>query len=671
MNKSLAQLSSLPYNAVPFGQFGFEELYPALQEAVATAKQKIKIYREETKNDYQAVIEDLEKISENIDYLTSIFYNLHGAHNTPEITKDAQNVSTLLTDYSSSITLDDKIFQRIKKLYDHQKNLNLTQEQTRILEKYYSDFKRNGALLSPEKKTELKILDEALSSASLKYSENNLNETKEYVLNLTNDSDVDGLPETMKEMLAEKAKEKGLKGYAVTLDHSISQPFLKYAKNRQLREKFWRSLSSKSYHGTHDNSALIKEIVELRIKRAKLLGYKNHAEFVLEKRMAQNIQTVNDFAQEIFEKAQPAAQRDAEKLKKLALELDGIKDFRKWDTAYYTEKLKERELNFDDEKLRPYFPVNQVVNGLFEILSRLYQVNFKKLDVPTYHPEVDLYQVAEKNGEHIGLLYLDLFPRDTKRQGGWMTSFLEQGMFQGEVRRPLISIVCNFTKPTTTAPSLLALQEVLTLFHEFGHALHGLFSKCRYRTLSGTNVFWDFVELPSQILENWVLEPECLKIFGKHYQTGEVLPQNLIDAIVKNKQFFEGMMTLRQQAFAQLDMSWHTLEKWPSESLESFEANSMKKFSFFPREAGECSSTSFSHIFAGGYSAGYYSYKWAEVLDADAFESFKQEGIFNQATARRFRKLLETGGAADPMSLYLEFKGKKPSVDALVKRAGL
>lgn len=671
--QALKKISSLPYNAIPFDQIKEEDFIPALKDLIAASQVQLSQYKKETQINYQKVIESLEDISAPIDYISNIFHALYSAEATEKLQACAQEFSTLLTQYSNSITLDEEIFLKIKKLHDQRDN-HLNAEQDRILQKYYSDFVRNGALLNDNEKEKLKKIDEELSITSLKYSDNLLKATKAYELLISDEAQLSGLPSSAKQAAHERAHEKGKEGWLFSLDHSSAMPIFKYAQNRELRRKLYTEFAMKATSGEFDNSQYVKRIAELRMLRAQLLGYKTHAHFVLEKRMAKEPKVVYDFLDNLFQKSYPSAKKDLEKVKEIALREDKISDFSKWDFAYYSEKLKMAELSFDDEMLKPYFPMNKVIEGVFLVAEKLFGLEFaEQTQLPKYHPDVKIYKVSDKaTKNYIGLFYTDFFPRETKRQGAWMTNLFDQGLMAGEVKRPHVSIVCNFTKPLKDKPSLLTINEVSTLFHEFGHALHGLLSNCHYRTLSGTNVYWDFVELPSQIMENWVKEKECLDLFAAHFETHEKIPQNLIDKIVKSQQFMEGWMTLKQVSFGLLDFKWHDLSDMSLvNDVWSWEDEAMKKTSLLQKISSENMSCSFSHLFSGGYSAGYYSYKWAEVLDADAFELFKEKGIFNQEISSSFRKnILEKGGSEDPTILYKRFRGKEPSVEPLMRRAG-
>lgn len=675
MKNPLLETPSARHGAYPFDQIKTEHFLPALKEAMASARQRFEAYKKTEGSSFQHVIVEQGDISDQVNYIAGIFYNLHSAECTEELEKISPEMSELLTKYSNDISLDPVIFGKVKACYDSRFSQGLTTEELSIIEKTYKGFVRSGALLADSEKTRMREIDERLAKLTLNFSQNVLKGTNDFVLEITDKSDLEGLPETSIEAAAEFAEKKGKKGsWCFGLDAPSLVPFLTYVKNRELRKKMSIAFGSKAFNNQFDNQENLKEILKLRTERAKLLGYNTHADYVLEERMAMSPRKVMDFLEELLAKAKPHAVRDVDRIRALARELDGITDFQSYDTSYYAELLKKRELSMDDEMLRPYFKLENVVDGVFKVAGLLYGLKFKEVsDLPKYHEDVRTFEVTdEETGKFVGLFYADFFPRATKRPGAWMSGVREQGMYNGKIERPHIMIVCNFTKPTKTKPSLLTLDEVLTLYHEFGHALHGLLSNVKYRDLSGTNVYWDFVELPSQIMENWVMEKECLDLFAVHYETGEKIPADLVKKIKESGKFLEGMATNRQLTYAFLDMAYHMEDPSKISSIEDFENRATEKTTILGRLPGTNISTSFSHIFAGGYSAGYYSYKWAEVLDADAFEFFQTSGIFNRDVARKFREhILEKGGTEHPMELYKRFRGKEPDVGALLRRAGL
>ena len=670
----LLQKPTGAHGAFPLDQIKVEDFLPAIKEAVASAKTNLEAWKQNKQTDFQHVIVERGFISEQVDYIASIFHNLHSAECTDELEKISPEMMEIFTRFGNDLSLDPVIFEKVKACYDSRNSQNLNGEEMRILEQTYKGFVRAGALLNEKDKEEMREIDEKLAKVGLTFSQNVLKATNHFTLDITDEKDLAGLPEAVVEGAAELAAKNGKKGWSFGLQMPSYLPFMTYAKNRELRKKMYLLNASKTFGNEFDNQNAIKEILELRARRAKLLGFKTHADYVLEERMAMSASKVMDFLNELLTKAKPHAQKDLERLKNLAKEMDGITDFQAYDSAFYSELLKKKELEMDDEMLRPYFKLENVIDGVFKVANKLYGLNFKEVtNIPKYHEEVRTYEVYDENNNFVSLFYADFFPRATKRQGAWMSVFKEQGLTSdGQVHRPHVINVCNFTKPTKTKPSLLTLDEVLTLYHEFGHGLHGMLTKCKYKDLSGTNVYWDFVELPSQIMENWVLEKECLDLFAVHYETGEKIPANLVQKIKESGKFLEGMATIRQLSFAFLDMAYHTTSPDQVKDIKAFEDEAIKECALLPSFPGTSISTSFSHIFAGGYSAGYYSYKWAEVLDADAFEFISSHGVFNKEVAGKFKEfILERGGSEHPMELYKKFRGQEPDVSALLRRAGL
>lgn len=665
-----------PFNTAPFSQINNSDFLPAIKEGIEKAKAEIDAITDNTEAPtFENTIEALDFSGEQLDRVTSIFFNLNSAETNDDIQKIAQEVSPLLSEFSNDITLNEALFKRIKTVYDAKDTLNLTTEQATLLDKKYKSFSRNGANLAEDKKQQLRNIDKELSQLKLKFGENVLAETNKYELHITNEDDLSGLPEGAKEAAAQLAESKDKEGWLITLDYPSYIPFMTYADNRELRKTLAIAFGAKSFQNDElDNQEIVLNIVKLRHQRANLLGYKTHAHFVLEERMAKNPETVQTFLNDILKKAKPAAQAEFENLEQFAKDLDAIDQLQKWDSAYYSEKLKQKLFNLDDEKLKPYFKLENVIKGAFKVAEKLFGLQFEEINtIDKYHNDVLTYKVTNTNGDYISILYADFFPRPGKRNGAWMTSYKPQYVKNGENSRPHISIVCNFTKPTKSKPSLLTFNEVTTLFHEFGHALHGMLANTTYPSLSGTSVFWDFVELPSQVMENWCYEKEALELFATHYETGEMIPMELVEKIKESATFHEGMQTLRQLSFGLLDMSWHGSDSPETiTNVKNFETQAFENTKLYPDVPENCMSTSFSHIFQGGYSSGYYSYKWAEVLDADAFEYFKEEGIFNSEVAQKFKdNVLSQGGTEDPMTLYKRFRGKEPQPEALLRRAGL
>lgn len=671
MNNPLLQA----FDAAPFSKVKNEHYLPGITELIQITKDEINsITSSNEAPTFENTVEALENTGLQLDRATSIFFNLNSAETNEEIQKIAQELSPILSNFKNDLLLNEELFRRVKAVYDSRNELSLNGEQQMLLEKQYKGFSRNGANLSEVDKVALRKIDSELSKLKLTFGENVLAETNKFEMLISEEADLSGLPEGAIEAALQTAKEKGKDGWMFTLDYPSYVPFMMYADNRELRKKISLAFGAKAFQNDDkDNQKNVLSIAQLRYNRAKLLGYQSHAHFVLEERMAETPQKVQSFLKELLEKAKPAAQKEFDELESFAKELDDIDQLQKWDGAYYAEKLKQKRFDLDEEKLKPYFKLENVIDGVFTVADKLFGLNFDEVtDIDKYHEDVKTYRVTDKDGVLVSLFYADFHPRPGKRGGAWMTSYKPQQIKDGINDRPHVSIVCNFTKPTASKPSLLSFNEVTTLFHEFGHALHGMLANTVYKGLSGTSVYWDFVELPSQVLENWCYEKETLELFATHYETGEVIPMELVKKIKDSATFHEGMQTLRQLSFGMLDMAWHGNDPSEIKNVKTFEKDTFSNTSLYPDVAENCMSTSFSHIFQGGYSAGYYSYKWAEVLDADAFEYFKQEGIFNKNVADKFKNfVLSQGGTQDPMELYVQFRGKKPNPDALLKRAGL
>ncbi|MQP52159.1 MULTISPECIES: M3 family metallopeptidase [unclassified Flavobacterium] len=662
------------YDSAPFSKINLSNYKEAFEKTIELARAEIDaIVKNTEKPTFQNTIEALDYSGEPLDRLSSLFFNLNSAETSDDMQKIAQEVSPLLTAFSNDIALNEDLFKRVKAVYDQKDSLTLTTEQVTLLDKKFKGFSRNGALLNEEDKSKLREIDTELAKVKLTFGENVLAETNNYQLHITNEADLKGLPDGAKEMAASLAKSKNLEGWVFTLDFPSYLPFVTYVENRELRKEIAIAAGKKSFQDNKfDNKENVKRIVELRHKRANLLGYQSHSHFVLEERMAQNPEKVQSFLNDLLEKAKPAAHKEFAELTAFAKEIDGIDQLEKWDGAYYSEKLKQKLFSLDDELLKPYFQLENVLNGAFTIAEKLFGITFKEVfDIDKYHEDVQTFEVLDFEGKLVAVFYSDFFPRKGKRNGAWMTSYKPQYIKDGINERPHVSIVCNFTPPTETKPSLLTFNEVTTLFHEFGHALHGMLANTTYPSLSGTSVYWDFVELPSQVMENWCYEPEALALFAKHYETGEIIPQQYVEKIKESASFLEGMATLRQLSFGILDMTYHGKSQ-TIDDVKAFEKQAMEGTSLYPDVAENCMSTSFSHIFQGGYSSGYYSYKWAEVLDADAFAYFQEKGIFNKEVATKFKdNVLSKGGTELPMELYKKFRGQEPKVEALLKRAGL
>lgn len=661
------------YEAPPFDLIEKDHFLPAIKEALKGAEEKITAIKTcQDQANFTNTILAMETCTELVDRISSDYFNLFSINSDDEFKKLAEEFNPLLADFSTQLFTDSALFEKVKTVYLNKDDSDLNPEKFRLLEKTYKAFIRNGALLSDSDKEKLAEIDKKLSLLSPAFSKNVLGATNEWELHITDKKELSGIPENALKAAEYEAKQRKKEGgWVFTLQMPSYIPLITYADNREIRKKIATAAGVKNLEGKFDNRGNVLTIVKLRKERSAILGYETHAHYVLEERMAETPKAVLAFLDDIYKIAFPAAQKELDELKALAKELDGIEDFQSWDSSYYSEKLKQRKFDFDSEELRPYLKCENVVKGIFEVAQKMYGLQFIKTEgAPVYHNEVEVYEVLEKNGSFIGLLYLDLFPRATKQGGAWMNTIRSQGLQFGAVKTPHIIIAGNLTPSTPESPSLLSLNDARTLFHEFGHALHGLLSKVTYTSLASPNVYWDFVELPSQVMENWLMEAETLQLFAKHHETGEVLPGELIEKVKKAQTFNAGLMNIRQLSFGYLDIKWHTTQPSDIETVEVFEDVAMKQCQLLPKTSS-CMSPSFGHIFSGGYSAGYYSYKWAEVLDADAFELFKEKGIFDPTVCERFRELLSKGNTVAPMDLYRKFRGKQPDASALLRRDGL
>ena len=671
MKNPLLKPFETPHQSIPFSSIRPEHFIPALEENIKNALEAIDAIVQQTPAPtFENTIEALENVGELLGRNSSILFNLNSAETSETLQSITQQASPLLTKFQNDVRLNQALFERIKTIYENQKHEKLSVEQQTLLEKEYKGFARNGALLGEEEKNRLREIDTEKAQLGLTFGENVLADTQAFELHITEEKELEGLPEQVKEMAAETAQSKDKTGWIFTLDYPSYVPIMTYAENRALRKKMSLAFGRRGFQtNDNNNTAIILRLIELRKKRAELLGYDSHAAFVLEERMATSEENVKNFLEDLYKKAYPPAAKEWKAMEDFAADQLGLSTMEKWDTAYVSEKLKQAQLELDEQQLKPYFPLEKVRAGVFEIAGKLYGLRFEKNEsLEGYHPEVEVYEVYNRKGDFYALLYTDFFPRPGKRNGAWMTSFRGQKKDQ----RPHISVVCNFSKPTASTPSLVSFQEVTTLFHEFGHALHGILANTTYGGLSGTSVFWDFVELPSQIMENWCYEKEALSLFAKHYKDQSLIPMELVQKIKDQATFLEGMATLRQLSFGLLDMAWHSSNPDEIKDVVAFENEAFKGTDLYPSVAESCMSTAFSHIFQGGYAAGYYSYKWAEVLDADAFEKFKEAGIFNSKVATDFKEfILSKGGSEDPMVLYKKFRGSEPKPEALLKRAGL
>jgi len=674
-NNPLLQVSDLPNHAPAFDKIKTEHYLPAIEEGIETARKNINAIKENPDApSFENTIVALENASESLGQAASVFYNQLSAMGGDDLHELAAKIGPINADFSNDVMLDAKLFARVKSVYDDRDSLDLNAEEYTLLDDNYRGFVRAGALLDDKKKDRLREISQELSTLNPAFMQNTIKSAEAFEMIIKDETDLAGLPDSAKESAAHAAKEKGYDGkWLFTLDYPSFGPFLQYADNRELREKIWRAFSSRAWNDEYDNSENIKRIIALKKERASLLGFETHADYVLEERMAKSPKTVMSFLEKLKSAYKPAAENDLKQLTEFAKNEHGVDDLKPWDIGYYAEKLKQKLFNFTSEDFRPYYQLDKVLDGCFNHFSKLFGLKFVQSDkYPTWHEDVKTFEVFNKeDNRFIGTLYGDFHPRSGKNQGAWKTSYRDQGEFHGNIERPVISIVCNFTKPTADKPSLITHGEVTTLFHEMGHAVHALLSDVTYRSHAGTSVLWDFVELPSQLQENWCYEKEMLDSFAEHYETGEKIPAELVEKLRNSMHFMVGWAGLRQVGLATLDMAWHTCNPEKVYDVAEFEDKATKDTSLFSRLAGP-SSTSFGHIFAGGYSAGYYSYKWAEVLDADTFELFLEKGLYDQETANSYKdNILSRGGSEKPDILYKRFRGRDADPDALLRREGL
>lgn len=663
------------HQTAPFHAVKIEHYLPAFDAAIEEAKSEVQqIIDNPERPDFENTIVALDLAGERLNRIQNIFFNLNSAETCDEMQAIAQEIAPKLSDFSNDITLNEQLFKRINEVHSLREKLILNPEESTLLEKTYRRFVRSGANLNEADKARYREITKELSTLGLQYQQNVLAETNAYELLITDPKDLSGLPDSIIEMAAQTAQSKNKEGWLFNLQYPSYVPFLKYADSRELREQIFRASSSRANHGNeNDNNAIIKRIVGLRIEKARLLGFNTHAEYKLQERMAETPEKVNRFLEELHLESKPFAVKEFAEVQDFARKAGFDGPVQRWDWSYYSEKLKSEKYNFTDEEVKPYLQLERVIDGVFSLARKLYGLRLQEnKNIEVYHPEVTAYEVFDENDRFVAVLYLDFFPREGKRSGAWMTDYRSQSNVNGNSVRPHISLVTNFSKPTESTPSLLTFDEVTTFLHEFGHGLHGMLSQCQFPGTSGTNVYWDFVELPSQIHENWAYEKEWLDQFAVHYQTGEKLPEELIRKIQKAQNFQAAYMMERQLSFGMLDMAYHHREMPVDGDLKEFEMKAIASTDLFEPVEGSLQSTAFSHIFSGGYDAGYYSYKWAEVLDADAFSVFQENGIFDRETADSFRRnILEKGGSQHPMVLYKAFRGQEPTTAALLKRNGL
>lgn len=666
-----------PHQTTPFNLIQLSDYESAIREGMRIEDEEIKAITDNPEPPtFSNTVLALERAGQLLDRVTTVLFNLMSAETCDEMEAIAEKMMPELSEHSNNISLNEKLFERIKCVYTQRESLNLTPEERRLLEKTYDGFIRNGANLSDADKETFRKLSMELSTLTLRFSQNHLKETNKYELVLTSEAELEGLPESIIEAAAHTAKEKGKEGWIITLQAPSYVPFMKYSSNRNLRKELYMAYNTQCTHRDElDNTDIVKQLVNLRMELAQLLGFTDYADYVLRKRMAENSEHVYQLLNQLLDAYTPTAHKEVAEIEALAQEMEG-KDFRlmPWDFSYYAEKLKNKKFNLDEEALRPYFELSKVKEGVFGLATRLYGITFREnKDIPVYHPDVQAYEVFDKDGSYLAVLYTDFHPRAGKRSGAWMTEYKEQRIDEnGNNSRPHVSVTMNFTKPTAEKPALLTFSEVTTFLHEFGHALHGMFANTHFQSMSGTNVYWDFVELPSQIMENFAVEKDFLNTFARHYQTNEPIPEELVKRIVDASNFNVAYACLRQVSFGLLDMAWYTRRTAFDGDVKEYEKASWTRAQILPQIDETCMSVQFGHIMSGGYSAGYYSYKWAEVLDADAFSVFKEKGIFNTEVAQSFRdNILSKGGTEHPMTLYKRFRGQEPTIDALLIRNGI
>jgi len=665
--------SKLPYGAPEFDKIKLEHYMPAIEQGIAEGKANIdKIVANEDEPTFRNVIAAMETAAPILGRTTSIFFNLLEADTNDQMQDLAEKISPLLTEYSLYVSLNEKLFEKIKKVYESRFDSGLKPNEIRLVEQTYRSFARNGANLNAEDKEKYSALCEKGSLLSLQFGKNILNATNAYSLNVTDSSKLEGIPESIMTLGRETAAEKGQEGWTFNLQYPSYSPFMKYCKDRDLRKEMYMAYNTRALEGENSNMDVLKAIAQNRIETANLLGYETYADYALEERMAKNRKTVDDFLANLVNPSLPYAKAEVKEVEDYAHSQGFEGQLESWDFSFWSERLKEDKYTLNEEDVKPYFEMNSCIDAVFSLAGRLYGLKFEPIDLPVYHQDVKVFDVKDENGKHMALFYADFFPRESKRGGAWMTEFRGQSIENGVEKRPFISIVCNFTKPTADTPSLITHDEFITFLHEFGHSLHGMLTEGEFESQTGTNVARDFVELPSQFNENFGYEKEFLDSFAKHYKTGETIPDELIEKIIASKNYLSGYLQVRQLQFGIIDMAWHSLKTMPDMDAQTFEKNVLRPYLVLPeiKETSFC--PSFSHIFNGGYAAGYYSYKWAEVLEADAFELFQENGIFDKATADSFKEnILSKGDTEDPAVLYRNFRGRDPKPEALMKKLGL
>ncbi|MCI6417183.1 MAG: M3 family metallopeptidase [Bacteroidales bacterium] len=665
-----------PFQTPPFNSIKTEHYKPAMLYAIEQAKQEVNaIIVNRARPDFENTIVALERAGGLLNRISGVFFNINECMTSDQLQQIYMEIIPDLTAYGNDVSMNPLLFAKVKEVYDQRDDIALTTEQRMLLEKTYKSFIRSGALLEGAAKEEYRKVSEELSMLTNQYQMNVLAEQNAFFLNITNKKDLAGLPDYVIAAAREEAKARKQKGWTFTLQYPSFSPFMQYADNRDLREKMWRASAFEANNNNDkDNKEIARKIANLRLRMAQLLGYSSYAEYALEERMAQNPQIVNKFINDLFEASMPFAEKEVKEVQDYANAHGFVGQIQRWDFSYWSEKLKNDKYAMDPNMFKPYFKLENVKKGVFDLADRLYNIEFRENNqIEKYHPDVTVYEVYDKaDGKFLAVLYMDFFPRESKRSGAWMTAFREQYIDEnGNDVRPLIQLVCNFTKPTSKEPSLLTFDEVNTFLHEFGHCLHGIFASGTYQSISGTSVYRDFVELPSQIMENFATEKEFLDMFAVHYKTGEKIPQELIDKLIASQRYLAGYMSVRQLSFGMIDMAWHTITSPYTGDVIAMEKNAIAKTELMPVVENSVMTTSFGHIFAGGYAAGYYGYKWAEVLDADAFAAFKEKGIFNREVSTSFRKnILSQGGKKHPMELYKAFRGHEPTNEALLRRCG-